>query len=109
MTTIRSHTSIPYETARRVQAVRRAARSNDRPPRAERKVGLPVPVSPEPEQRSHPLHRPVPPAAEVVVQLMAGHPARGLKAEPSEQHRYRETYARIADYEDTSPILERRA
>ena len=110
MTTIRSAYPVPIPTSRRVEPAGRARGSNDRPARQERAlVTVPTPQSSE---RDAPRNfvRARPATAEVMVQVIAGQPRRGLKAEASELDRYRRTYAQAAKPAAAPrPSMERRA
>lgn len=94
MTTIRSHT-VPTPTARRVAPTADARGSNDRPPQPGRAL-VPVPTPRESAPRAKNTVRARNAAAEVVVQMIGGQPRRGLKAEATEQARYRRAYAQAA-------------
>lgn len=98
MTIIRSLVTVPTPTARRVPPAGEARGSNDRPPQRQTAL-VPVPTQRESEPRAKSSLRARNAAAEVVVQVIAGNPRRGIRAEASEQARYRRAYANAA----TSP------
>ena len=89
---IRSLVTVPTPTNRRVPPAGKARGSNDRPPRRENAL-VPVPTQRDPEPRAKNTLRARNAAAEVVVQVIAGNPRRGIRAEASEQARYRSAYA----------------
>ncbi|MEC9251277.1 MAG: hypothetical protein VX501_11550 [Pseudomonadota bacterium] len=95
MTMIRSLVTVPTPTARRVPPAGEARGSNDRPPQP-RNALVPVPTQRQTEPRSKSTLRARNAAAEVVVQVIAGNPRRGIRAEASEQDRYRRAYATAA-------------
>ena len=95
MTMIRSLVTVPTPTARRVPPAGEARGSNDRPPQP-RNALVPVPTQRQTEPRSKSTLRARNAAAEVVVQVIAGNPRRGIRAEASEQDRYRRAYAAAA-------------
>ena len=95
MTMIRSLVTVPTPTARRVPPAGKARGSNDRPPRRENAL-VPVVTAPAQKPRAKTSHRARNAAAEVVVQVIAGQPRRGIRAEASEQDRYRRAYAQAA-------------
>jgi len=108
MTMISRHIPVPTSSARRVPPAGKAATSGDRKPQQERALVLvPTPRSEKPKQKS--IYRARNAASEVVVQVIAGPQRRGLKAETSEQDRYRRAYAQAAQSRQPSPRLERRA
>ena len=108
MTTIRSLVPVPTPTSRRVDPAGKARRSNDRPPQRQTAL-VPVPT-PEPSQpRAKTLYRARNAAAEVVVQLAAGTPRRGIRAEASEQARYRQAYAQASEQPAPRPRWEKSA
>lgn len=96
MTTIRSLVPVPTPTARRVEPAGKARRSNDRPPQRQNAL-VPVPTQDTSAPRAKTVLRARNAAAEVVVQLAAGAPRRGIRAETSEQDRYRRAYAQAAE------------
>ena len=92
---IRSLVTVPTPTARRVPPAGEARGSNDRPPQP-RNALVPVQTQRQTEPRSKSTLRARNAAAEVVVQVIAGNPRRGIRAEASEQDRYRRAYATAA-------------
>jgi hypothetical protein len=99
---------VPTPTARRVKPAAEARGSNDRPSRRDRAlVVVPTPVESKPRAKTTVRARNA--AAEVVIQVIGGQPRRGLKAEASEQDRYRRAYAQAAQTQTPSPRWERRA
>ncbi|MBO6796591.1 hypothetical protein [Maricaulis sp.] len=95
MTMIRSLVTVPTPTSRRVPPVGKASGSNDRPSQPQNAL-VPVPTQRESEPRAKTSLRARNAAAEVVVQVIAGNPRRGIRAEASEQARYRRAYANAA-------------
>lgn len=110
MTTIRSAYPVPIPTSRRVEPASRARGSNDRPASQERAlVTVPTPQSSE---RDAPRNfvRARPATSEVMIQVIAGQPRRGIKADASEIDRYRRTYEKAAQPAAVqAPQWERRA
>lgn len=108
MTMIRSLVPVPTPTARRVEPAGKARRSNDRPPQRENAL-VPVPTPNESQPRAKTVYRARHAAAEVVVQVIAGNPRRGIRAEASEQDRYRRAYAQAATQPAPRPRWEKSA
>lgn len=103
---IRSHT-VPTPTARRVQPAADARGSNDRPSQQSTAL-VPVPTPRPSKPRAKTTYRARNAATEVMVQVIAGTPKRGIRAEASEQARYHRTYAQAANQPSASrPTLER--
>ncbi|MBR9824287.1 MAG: hypothetical protein GYB36_00615 [Alphaproteobacteria bacterium] len=96
MTMIRSLVPVPTPTSRRVEPAGKARRSNDRPSQPKNAL-VPVPTPESSQPRAKTLYRARNAAAEVVVQAIAGSPRRGIRAEASEQDRYRRAYAQAAE------------
>ena len=105
---IRSLVPVPTPTARRVEPAGKACRSNDRPPRRENAL-VPVPTPDASEPRAKSVYRARHAAAEVIVQVIAGNPRRGIRAEASEQARYRAAYANSAAQPAARPRWEKSA
>lgn len=103
MTMIRMH-SVP--TARRVQPAADARGSQDRPPQQSRAL-VPVPNPRPSKPRAKTTFRARNAAAEVMVQVIAGTPQRGIRAEASELARYHRTYAQAGQAPAPRPRLDR--
>ena len=101
MTMIRTH-SVPTPTARRVQPAADARGSNDRPSQQSRAL-VPVPTPRPSKPRAKTTYRARNAATEVMVQVIAGNPKRGIRAEATELQRYHRTYAQAA----TGPVSNR--
>ena len=100
MTQIGRNLPVPIPSAQRVAPADAASGSNsgshDHQPRRDA-ARLPVPNRPaERREEARPGPRARSASAAVVVQLIAGQPRRGLKAEQAELDRYRRAYARAA-------------
>tara|TARA_R110000868_G_scaffold277963_1_gene537741 strand:- start:922 stop:1248 length:327 start_codon:yes stop_codon:yes gene_type:complete len=108
MTQIRSQLPVPIPTSRRIEPTGSASGSNDRQPRREHAlVSVPTPHSSEASPKTSVRAQLA--AAEVIVQVIAGNPRRGIRAETSEQARYRRAYSQAAQKSAPPPVWERRA
>lgn len=105
MTMIRNHT-VPTPTARRVTPAAESRGSHDRPPQQSRAL-VPVPTPRPSKPRAKTTSRARNAAAEVTVQMIAGAPKRGIRAESSEVARYHRTYAQASQPITRRPRLER--
>ena len=114
MTQIGRTFSVPTPPARRIKPAAAASGSDfsndEQTPRRDSARRLPVPTArAERREQEAPRARLRPPSAALVVQLIAGAPRRGLKAEPLEQDRYRRAYADRAAAPARGPVLEKTA
>lgn len=108
MITIRSPYPVPTLTSRRIEPAGSARGSNDRQPRQDRAhapVPTPHPTTADPQ--SHVRAQVAP--AELIVQIIAGAPRRGIRAENSELVRYRRAYHEASQKSAPLPRWERRA
>ena len=113
MTTIRSQLPVPILTSRRIEPTGSASGSNaneynGRQQRREHAlVSVPTPHSSEASPKTSVRAQLA--AAEVIVQVIAGNPRRGIRAETSEQARYRRAYSQATQKSAPPPVWERRA
>lgn len=108
MITIRSPYPVPTLTSRRIEPAGSARGSNDRQPRQDRAhAPVPTPHAAAAEPQSYTRAQVAP--AELIVQIIAGSPRRGIRAENSEQARYRRAYHQAAQKSAPLPQWERRA
>ncbi len=108
MITIRSPYPVPTLTNRRIEPAGSARGSNDRQPRQDR-AQAPVPTPHVAATRSQPHVRAQVAPAELIVQIISGAPRRGIRAETSEQARYRRAYQDATQKSAPPPMWERRA
>lgn len=108
MITIRSQYPVPTLTSRRIKPAGSARGSNDRQPRQDRaQPPVPTPHAAAADPQSYVRAQVAP--AELIVQIIAGTPRRGIRAETSEQARYRRAYHDAAQKNAPAPKWERRA
>ena len=108
MITIRSQYPVPTLTSRRIEPAGSARGSNDRQPRQDRAhAPVPTPHSTAANPQSYVRAQVAP--AELIVQIIAGTPRRGIRADSSEQARYRRAYHDATQKNAPPPMWERRA
>ncbi len=108
MITIRSPYPVPTLTNRRIEPAGSARGSNDRQPRHDR-AHAPVPTPHSTTAQPQSSVRAQVATAELIVQIIAGTPRRGIRAENSEQARYRRAYHDASQKSAPTPMWERRA
>ena len=108
MITIRSPYPVPTLSSRRIEPASSARGSNDRQPRQDR-AHAPVPTPQTTASQPQSSVRAQVAPAELIVQIIAGTPRRGIRAENSEQARYRRAYHQAAQKSAPLPQWERRA
>ncbi|MHA6288911.1 hypothetical protein [Maricaulis sp. CAU 1757] len=109
MTVIQRAYIVPTPTSRRIAPTVGAHGSNDREPQQDRARPSVPTRKPADRSREQGYARARPATAEVIVQIIAGPQRRGLKADASEQARYRRTYEQASEQKAPPPQWERRA